>query len=168
MDVGDVRILGKRRRNAESVRPLLEPQRFRSNVVAASRLVHQEPKPGKRESQLIDRGVAQRLRIAQLHDLGAPCVVAAESWKKYVRRALAKLVKEVVAGEQSQMRVIVHAAAGLVVRQPYRFGYRREHAIPGVSRRNDWSRFLEGVENAAAGTVAPGKTQVALSVQPGE
>src|ERR1700758_3894038 len=121
MDVGDVRILGKRRRNAESVRPLLEAQRFGSNVVATSRLVHEESKPGECGSQLIYRCVAQRLRIAQLHDLGAPSVVAAESRKKYVGRALAELVKEVVAGEHSQMRVIIDAAARFVVGQPYRF-----------------------------------------------
>src|SRR5215475_7186836 len=107
MDVRDVRILGKRWGNPQSVRPLLKAQRFGCHVVAASRLVHEESKPSERGSQLIYRCVAQRLRIAQLHDLGAPCVVAAESWKKYVRRALAELVKEVVAGDHSQMRVVV-------------------------------------------------------------
>jgi hypothetical protein len=32
----------------------------------------------------------------------------------------------------------------------------------------NWSKFFEGTEKAVAGTVAPGKTQVAVSLHPGE
>src|SRR5258708_2239034 len=80
--------------------------------------------------------------MANVRHLGATRKIAAKTGKEYVRHALAVLIEEVVARKQSQVCVVVHTAASLVIREPYRRGYRRKLSVPHVFWRNELQQVL--------------------------
>ena len=75
--------------------------------------------------------------MTDLCDLGTSCEVAAKARKKYVGHALTILVKEVVARELPEVRVVIHPAAGLVVVKSRWKSDRRKQAVTRIAGGNE-------------------------------
>src|ERR1700691_5652635 len=110
MNVRNMGVLGKRRRNSQGARSFHKTQRRRRNIVATDGFMDEVPEPRQADAQLIHRRCAQRLRVSYIHNLGTAGVGGAKTGEEYIRHTLEILIKEIVAREQPQVRVVVYAA----------------------------------------------------------